>query len=375
MTHQHDLYELRPYRDDEIGPALAEIRRSPILDFLRMAFPHSAPQVLLARMDGIETVAQFQKRVMAVGVSFIIKTTTDGATSNGLQHLDPDRCHTYISNHRDIVLDSTFLARATSRYFGETMQMAIGDNLIKTDWLTHLFRINKTVIVKRGLSKRALMDSSQELSSYISSLVKGHHDSFWIAQGEGRAKDGNDFTQSGVIKMLALAGGKDRLGHLRELDLVPVSISYEYDPCDLAKAVERLSVIRTGAYQKKVKEDLTNIALGLTGKKGRVHIEVGVLTGWDHILAANSRREGFERLLASLDREIIGNYRLWPSHYLACDLLSGRPDHEAHYSAEERSAFEARMAAQLAGNPDAADLRRLILEMYANPVYNKQKLA
>ncbi len=343
--------------------------------FLRIAFPASSPDVLLARMDGIESVAQFQKRVMTVGVSYIIKTTTNGATSSGLDRLKSGRCHTYISNHRDIVLDSTFLARATARHCGKTMQMAMGDNLIKTDWLSHLFRINKTVIVKRGLSKRALLGSSQELSAYISSLVKGGHDSFWIAQGEGRAKDGNDFTQSGVIKMLALAGGKDRLAHLRDLDLVPVSVSYEYDPCDLAKAVERLSVMRTGSYHKKEKEDLSNIALGLTGKKGRVHTEVGALTCWDHILAADTRREGFERLLTALDREIIGNYRLWPSHYLACDLLSGRSDYETEYSQKERVTFEERMTEQLLGNPDAADLREMILEMYANPVYNKKKLA
>ena len=230
---------------------MEEIRRSPILDFLRVGFPLSSPEILMARMDGIDSVEKFQKRVMTVGVSYLIKTTTDGVTASGLERLLPGRCHTFISNHRDIVLDSTFLARATSRHCGHTMQMAIGDNLIKTDWLTHLFKINKMVIVKRGLSKRALLESSQRLSEYIHRLIKSGHDSFWIAQGEGRAKDGNDFTQSGVIKMLALAGGKDRFNHLRDLDLVPVSISYEYDPCDLAKATERLAIKKSGSYSKE----------------------------------------------------------------------------------------------------------------------------
>ena len=378
MTQVFDYSDLRPYRDEEVGAALAALARDETMwAVLARMFPDLARGEVLARFDEIDSVSAFQARIMEPAVSWAIADTMTEFSVSGLDGLTSDRCYLFISNHRDITLDSALLAWATHRQWGGTMEMAIGDNLLAADWMTHLFKLNKTVIVARGLARRELLAASKKLSAYIADRVTGGHDSFWIAQAEGRSKDGSDRTHSGLLKMLILAGGKDWSDHTRALAPIPVAISYEWDPCDLMKARERLGTSRDAGYRKAPGDDLRSIATGITGHKGRVHLAVGtpLSDDWPAIETAASRNDGIVRLQQAIDAQIHALYRLWPNHYLAHDLLDGTTRFSDRYTREDRDAMDTRLAKALADEPDADALRTLILEMYANPVKNQLGLA
>ncbi len=373
MSEFQDFSDLEPYDDHQVGPVLTRLMQSDALfQALYKEFPRLDPRLVKEKMQGITSIKEFQTRIMAPAVEYLFDATTKGLTVSGLDQLDPKQCHVFISNHRDIVLDSCCLGWASLKSMGKTMQMAIGSNLMKTEWVAHLFKLNKTVIVARGQKGRALLTASQKLSAYIGQLVTGAKDSLWIAQAEGRTKDGNDFTQSGLVKMLTLAGGKDWETHVQKLNIVPVSISYEYDPCDLAKARERWELQINGFYEKAPDEDLASIAKGLNGFKGRVHLAVGApINQFWKPKPEEKAKVRISRLQNTLDRQIIGNYHLWPTNYIAADLQSGARRFEAHYNADEEKAFSDRLEKRLDGASNPEGMRKLILEMYANPVANK----
>ncbi len=374
MSSQINDYDLRPYRDEEVVPILAKLKMAPgLMGLISKAFPQLDLDLLKEIIAQIKTVEDFQSRIMAAGIDYLIQHTSDGLTASGLEHLNRDESYTFISNHRDISLDSALLARETYRHLGRTMEMAIGDNLVTSDWLHHLFKLNKTVIVHRGLSPRALLAASKRLSQYVFDLVGNGVDNFWIAQAEGRAKDGVDHTQSGVVKMLALAAKGEPLDLVRTLKPVPVSISYEYDPNDLAKARERLAKKRTGQYNKASDEDLRSIMHGLRGYKGRIHLTISPLIKEDQIRSGNTRNERTGLLVEALDEAIISGYKLWPTNYLAEDLLVGKAQPGKNYSEAELGKFQQRMDQLLKDESDREDLRTLILEMYANPLRQQRK--
>ena len=372
-----DFSDIRPYIDAEVGPVIEQLRQSSeFAKVLALLVPNRPTKVLLRRMHGVDSVAKFQTEMMGPVVDYIMARSTDGVSVEYLEPLEPDRQYVFISNHRDIFLDSALLGRILHRDGHDTPQMAIGDNLMMNDWMTHLFKINKTVVVKRGLSQRELFRASKKLSAYIGRLIKHGPDSFWIAQQEGRAKDGNDHTHPGVIKMLAL----DAKGHpgpyLRSLNLVPVSLSYEWDPCDVLKSRERLQMARQGFYDKAEGEDFNSITQGIFGAKGRVHLVVGRgLKANEAIFdTGQSKHETAERVAEAVDREIISNYRLWPSHHIAADMLAGCVAPGEHYSQADLEQFQGRLQKRLQDDPDGEGLRAMLLEMYANPVRNAKRL-
>lgn len=363
-----DFEEIRPYRDDEVAAVLRRLSRDRSLqrDLARYAAPSLSRWVpplarwLIGRrlsdaFARIDSVDSFQQALAGV-FQRMIDDTTDGFTVSGIERLEPDLAHLFISNHRDITLDSGFMNLALFRAGHPTTRMAIGDNLLRTGYAADVMRLNKGFVVHRGKRGAKLAFASMSLTSrYIRhSLETGQ--SVWTAQREGRAKDGRDVTDPALIKMLSLAYRKDLpdIGAMiARLSIVPVAVSYELDPCDELKARELVAIAEHGVYHKEAGEDLSSIITGVTGRKGRVHLSVGPpLRG----TFADS-----ESAAAEIDRQIAHGYRLFPTHYAAARLAGidvSAPDEASPRLPE----FERRLAAT------EPRLRAQIIAQYANPV-------
>jgi 1-acyl-sn-glycerol-3-phosphate acyltransferase len=364
----NDFDEIRPYRDDEVAAVLRRLARDPSLqrDLARYSAPSLsrwAPPLarwlvgnkLRAAFAQIDSVDSFQQALAGV-FQRMIDDTTDGFTVSGIERLEPDLAHLFISNHRDITLDSGFMNLALFRAGHPTTRMAIGDNLLRTGYAADVMRLNKGFVVQRGKKGAKLAFASMsQTSRYIRhSLETGH--SVWTAQREGRAKDGRDLTDPALIKMLSLAYRKDipDIGRMIErLSIVPVAVSYELDPCDELKAHELLAIAEHGSYRKAPGEDLRSIITGVTGRKGRVHLSVGP--------ALSGSFNDAESVAAEIDRQIALGYRLFPTHFMAA-RLAGLDCPMPDESSKRLRDFEQRLAAT------APALRAQIVAQYANPV-------
>ena len=253
-----------------------------------------------------------------------------------------------------------------------TVEIGIGDNLLIYPWIKRLVRMNKAFTVRRGLTPKEMLASSQLMSRYIHYAVTQKKENIWIAQREGRAKDSDDRTSDAVLKMLAMGG------ELKELNIVPLTISYEYDPCDYLKAEEMQQKRDNPAFKKSKQDDLDNMKTGILGYKGRVHYHCGTpVNQWIDELEGLPRKEYFSELARRMDNEIHAGYRIYPSNYVALDMLNGVNDQSKNYTAEERQRFEQYLDGQIAKitlpNKDEQFLRQTILTMYANPLRNKLK--
>ena len=330
---------------------------------------------------GVKTPLDFQLRFMKPVVKHIIRKHSDGLTfdDNSLKaHLplggDGGGVRfTFLSNHRDIVLDSAFLDVLLNKHgYPTTVEIGIGDNLLIYPWIKRLVRMNKAFTVRRGLTAHEMMRSSQLMSRYIHYAVTEKKENIWIAQREGRAKDSSDQTQDSVLKMLAMGGD------LKELNIVPLTISYEFDPCDYLKAQEFQQKRDNPAFKKSRQDDLDNMKTGIFGYKGRVHYCCGTpVNQWIDELGDLPRKDFFTALSRRIDREIHSCYRLYPCNYIAVDELEGTAAHADHYTDKDKQRFEQYLAGQLAKidipNKDEAFLRERMLTMYANPVRNSLK--
>lgn len=333
---------------------------------------------IAAMMKTCDTVRQFQERICYPIVTNLIKRCTDEVTLDISSIANKGAAHIYISNHRDIVLDSALLSIKLLEQGLDTVEIAIGDNLLIYPWIRNFVRLNKAFIVKRGLALRQQLEASMELSAYIHHTIMDKHQSIWIAQREGRAKDASDETQESVIKMLSLGGGHDIKPSLEELDIVPLTISYEFDPCDYLKAQEMQLKRDNPGYKKEAKDDIQNMSIGISGQKGRIHYLTG--TPLNTMLAqlpdGMGKPEMFRTITEWMTREIHRNYTLYPCNYVACDMMEGGQRYAGHYTADDRSQFEDYLQRQLdkieVPNKDEAFLKRCILNMYMHPVINKQ---
>lgn len=290
---------------------------------------------------------------------------------------DKQQNYTFVSNHRDIVMDSAFLGLTMLRNgFPTTMEIAIGDNLLIYPWIRTLVRINKSFVVQRSVSLRQRLASSLLMSRYMHYVVSEKHDNLWIAQREGRAKDSNDRTQEAVLKMLAMGGsGKTPVEQLAELHIVPLTISYEYDPCDVLKAVEFQQKRDNPAFKKSPADDLNNMQTGIFGYKGRVrYVTAPCINQWLEEYADRPKSEVFVAVAERMDREIHLRYHLYPSNYVAADLLEGSRRFASHYTHDEQQEFEHYVEEKIRrtdfAGKDPAFLFRTVLTMYANPLYN-----
>ena len=335
--------------------------------------------VLKLLFTGIKTPLDFQKRFMKPLVWHIIHKHTDGCSFDD-KALPTDKTsrYTFLSNHRDIVLDSAFLDVMLVKHgYPTTVEIGIGDNLLIYPWIKQLVRMNKAFTVRRGLTAHEMMRSSQLMSRYIHYAVTQKHENIWIAQREGRAKDSSDRTQDSVLKMLAMGGEGDFADKLRDLNIVPLTISYEFDPCDYLKAQEFQQKRDNPAFKKSKQDDLDNMRTGIFGYKGRVHYQCAPpVNTWIDELRELPKNEFFATLSQRIDHELHRNYQLYPCNYIALDELEGTTEHVSQYTEKDKARFEKYLQGQLAKinipNKDDAYLRERMLTMYANPVRNYQ---
>jgi len=371
--------EIRSFYDKEVPDVIARLLDTPAFyGVISSLFSESKLAEQVEIMKKVKSIKEFQHQIIYPIVRNLADKTTRSLELSGFKYLDKSQSYTYISNHRDIILDSAFLDILLIEKGLDTFEIAIGDNLLVYPWIKDIVRINKSFIVKRGLSVRQQLIASIELSSYIYNMLCTNNQSIWIAQRDGRAKDSDDRTQEGVLKMLNLGGSGSVLDNLASLQIVPVSISYEYDPCDYLKAMEMQLKRDDPTYMKTRADDILNMQTGLMGHKGRVFYKVTPCISGD-LLEMETRmhkNELFENVAKLIDHRIHLNYHLYPGNYVAADMLDGLTSFSQCYSAKEKDTFIAYLEKQLEKidlpGKDEEFLRKRMLEMYANPLKNKK---
>ncbi len=385
MAIPAEFDEIRPYDTGEVQQAfnelLADRQFSTMLRGIVPWLPKSLRNaVLKMAFIGVKSPLDFQKRFMKPIVRHIIRKHTDGCTfDDNCLPRDFSLRYTFVSNHRDIVLDSALLdVMLVKTGYPTTVEIGIGDNLLIYPWIKRLVRMNKAFTVRRGLTPKEMLRSSQIMSRYIHYAVTQKHENIWIAQREGRAKDSDDRTQDSVLKMLAMGGEGKPIDSLREINIVPLTISYEFDPCDYLKAQEFQQKRDNPAFKKSRQDDLDNMKTGIFGYKGRVHYHCAApINTWIDELGDLPKTEFFAALSKRIDRELHANYCLFPCNYIALDELEGTKKYAQHYTEADKKRFEDYFKGQLEkvkiANPDEKFLRERMLTMYANPLRNYLK--
>lgn len=368
---------IRPYYDSEVNDALRQFVDDPMMKaIMHFTFPDVPDQEWQSQLVRTHSIRDFQVNFIYHAVLQVLRRSSDGLFSTGFDKLEKNTAYLFISNHRDIILDTSLLNALLYENGCKMTASAIGDNLVKKPFLKALAKLTRSFIVHRGLSSRAMLESSKLNSEYIRDSIFYENRSVWIAQREGRTKDGNDMTQKGVLKMLSMAcEDGDLAGYFKHLKIVPVSISYENDPTDLLKMPELLAKARSETYIKDKNEDFRTLLSGIMGQKKRIHIALGEVMRdqIDTIFAEETTaNRQLQRIGEEIDRVILSNFRLWPTNYIALDLLEGSTSHAQYYTQEQKEEFEQRLHSGVdMQNPVAV---RSFLAMYANPVINKQKI-
>lgn len=379
MNSDLQFEDIRPYRDFEFRTVMDSLLNSDLSDLLiKSVFPDLPMDIVKAQLRAISTINEFQEKVIYQAIKSILAKTSQGFTKSGTENLVSGQRYLFVSNHRDIILDPSLLNMAIVEQGFETAEIAIGDNLLQVPWVKDLARLNKSFIVKRNLPVRELVTASKLLSYYISDTVINRKKSVWIAQREGRAKDGNDRTQAGVLNMLGLASTGSLKQHFMDLNILPVSLSYQLDPCDTDKVRSLYSIKFFGGYTKELNEDNLAMRKGIMGQKGKIHIHFGksITDQIEMIDDKLHKNELIQQVSQLIDRQIIGNYKEQSSNLISYDILKGTPIQDAAgYSQDERDAFlkdiDLKISA-MAGDPQ--ELKSIFLEMYARPFQNKKEI-
>ena len=380
MNIPAEFDEIRPYSPEELPQIYEELLADPMFQaVVQQIMPDVPLEAIGAKLRQCRTNLEVQKTFFHRLLHDIMDRYSDGFEMDTSSLADRTKNYTFISNHRDIVLDPGFLSVGLiDNQFPTTVEIAIGDNLLIYPWIKKLVRVNKSFIVQRALTMRQMLESSARMSRYIHFAIAQKHENVWIAQREGRAKDSNDRTQESVLKMLAMCGEGSPIDRLQALNIVPVALSYEYDPCDFLKAQEMQQKRDIEGFKKSRQDDLDNMKTGIFGYKGRVHFQTGhCLNEALETLHGLPKTELFARVAQLIDRQIHLNYRLYPGNYVACDLLEGTTRFAEHYTEADRQRFEAYLQQKLAlirlPQKDEPFLRHCLLTMYANPALNHQK--
>ncbi len=365
--------DIRPYNDSEVHPALERIVANPLFSNIsKYLFPGMDENLFKQALLSCYTKDDFQVKIMSRIVDKVLADTTKGLSYEGMEYFDGGKKYLIVSNHRDIVLDSAIIQLILYKAGAQTTEIAVGDNLITSSFIEDITRCNKMIKVVRSTSPREVYTTSKKLSEYMRCNVSTQESSIWIAQRNGRTKDGADVTEQGVLKMFDMSGSGDFVKDFAELHIMPASISYEYEPCDLYKAVE-MYIKRRQKYVKAEGEDLNSILTGIMQPKGRVHIQFNEPVTLQEIedAAQLDKNERFKALGAAMDRKILANFKLWPNNYIAYDMLNGGGRFAGKYTSEEKEAFEGYVTDKLgkAGiEADMDELREIFLSIYANPV-------
>lgn len=369
--------EIRPYNDEELPQIFEELIADPAFQKAATdAIPNVPFELLAQKIRACKSKLDFQE-TFCYGILWKIAADhTDGLTLDHTALPDKSKAYTYVSNHRDIILDSGFLSILLIDQGMDTVEIAIGDNLLVYPWIKKLVRVNKSFIVQRALTMRQMLESSARMSRYMHYTINEKKQSIWIAQREGRAKDSNDRTQDSVLKMLAMGGEGDLIDRLMEMNIAPLAISYEYDPCDFLKAQEFQLKRDIEGYKKTTQDDLISMQTGLFGYKGKVHFQTApcINDKLEQLDCSLPKQELFSGISACIDRRIHGNYRIYSGNYVAYDWLNNTSEFADHYTSEEKQRFVTYIEQQLGKikipNKDEDFLRGKLLLMYANPLVN-----
>lgn len=371
---------ISPYTDAEASEALGKLADHPAVGIASQNFfPQESPDFLKNILKQIKTVDQFQEMVMSKFVQWVLDNKAHNFSYDGISNIHPDKKFLALSNHRDIILDPAITQLVLYKNGIQMTEIAVGDNLISNKEIEYLIRSNRMIKVIRGVSARELYLSSQMLSKYIRLNITNQRRSIWLAQRQGRTKDGFDTTEQGLLKMLDMSGQGDFQQNFEELNITPMSISYEIEPCDILKAREIL-ISRTQKYVKAKGEDFNSIMVGIMQPKGNIHLHIGKpLTAEEIAQAANcDKNDRYQYIRAAVDRRVIEGYKLWPNNYVAYDILKQTDKYASQYTAEDKAKFIGYMEHQLGTvepelNKD--DLREVFLGIYANPVVSKETLS
>ncbi len=377
FAKEFNFETLRPYYDSESDVVMKRIAHHEYYHkAMAYLWPEMSKEAVIEKALNTKSPYEFQTGYMREAIWKIVNTTSAGLSWSGLENLDRNKAYLYIANHRDILLDSAILQIILDKEEFETSEITFGSNLMDQGFITDFGRMNRMFTVKREGNVKELYDISRQLSAYIRHTISDKNVSVWIAQRNGRTKDGNDLTQTGLLKMLNMSGDKDFKKSFSELNIVPLTISFEYEPCDALKVQELyLSSLHT-KYVKAPGEDLNSILTGITQPKGKIHVSFGkpIQAELQEIDKAPNENEKIKALASYIDKQIYHNYKLNPVNYIAYDLLNENAVFENNYTAKEKADFIAylnSMVNALSGEQEV--LRQLFITMYANPVINKLK--
>ena len=377
MKIPQEFDSIRPWEPEDLPEVFERLLdNAQFKQVLAYLYPQVPFEMVAQKLKACKTNMDFQ---LAFAYDFVHGLLQKASTGYEMDcaAIAPTRNYTFISNHRDIVLDSAILdVLLVENKFTTTCEIAIGDNLLSLPWVKDLVRINKAFIVERALSMRQMLMSSKRLSDYMHFAIKEKKENIWIAQREGRAKDSNDRTQKSILQMMAMGGEGSVVDRLKQLHLVPLSISYEYDPCDFLKAKEFQQKRDNAEWKKGPTDDLVSMQTGIFGYKGHIHYHAAACLDeyLDSLDPAMGKQDLYTKVAAYIDQQIHCNYLLYPGNYVALDLLEGTSAHSDQYSAEDKEKFMKYIDGQYAKidlpNKDEAYLRERLLTMYANPVRN-----
>ena len=379
MVDLSEFESISPYTDEEAAEALSILAEHPLISqFSQQFFPKESPDFLKNVLKSIKTIDEFQVLVMQKVVRWVLDNTAKNFSYDGVANIDPNKKFLALSNHRDIILDPAITQLVLYTNGIPMTEIAVGDNLITNKTIEYLIRSNRMIKVVRGISARELYLSSQLLSKYIRLNITNQRSSIWLAQRQGRTKNGYDVTEQGLLKMLDMSGSSDFQKNFEELNIIPMSISYEYEPCDILKARE-LVISRKTKYVKAEGEDLNSIIVGIMSQKGNVHLNIGKPLTSEEIAAAAQcdKNDRYQLIRHAVDHRVIEGYRLWKNNYVAYDILNHSFKYSDMYNISDVESFVLYMEHQLDSvekEINREDLRRIFLEIYANPVVTKELL-
>ena len=381
MNTPNEFDDIRPFNSDELPEVYERLLANPQFQaVLKFLYPKIPLETIATRMRKCKTNMEFQLTFCYGFLKDLLKHASRGCDMD-ISGISNRRCYTFMSNHRDIVLDSALLDMLlVDAKFDTTCEIAIGDNLLSLPWVLDIVRVNKSFIVRRGLMAKDRLKSSIELSRYMHFAIKEKHENLWIAQREGRAKDSDDRTQKGIIKMLTLGGEGTFIERLQQLHIVPLSISDEFEPCDYLKAAEFQLRRDNPNWHKGPMDDVISMRTGIAGFKGHIHFHCAPCID-DYLEALksskNNNNEVMDEICNYIDHQIHLYYRLYPGNYIALDELRGTHDFTDQYSDHQKEVFDAYLHRRLSKidipNKDEAFLRERLLTMYANPAINYRK--
>ena len=379
MIDLSEFESISPYTDEEAVKALNIVAENPVLkEVSQYFFPQESPDYLQNILKQVRSIDDFQIMVMSKVVEWVIEHTAHNFSNDGIANIDREKKFLALSNHRDIILDPAITQLVLYRNGIPMTEIAVGDNLISNKFIEYLIRSNRMIKVVRGISARELYLSSQMLSKYIRLNITEQKSSIWLAQRQGRTKDGADITEQGLLKMLDMSGTADFRKNFEDLNIIPMSISYEIEPCDILKARELL-ISRTQKYVKAPGEDLNSILTGIKQQKGNIHLNIGKPLTSEEIAVASlcDKNDRYQLIRHAVDLRVIEGYKLWKTNYLAYDIVNKTTKYSDKYTVSDIDWFTDYMEHQLESvekELDRAALKDIFLHIYANPVVSKEML-